>query len=141
MSHNQYTIELLFKALADRTRLRIINLIGNEEICVCFLVEVLSVNQPKVSRHLAYLRRARIVSARRDGKWMHYKMAAPADAHAERILREVRTVLGNDQEMQRDRSRLIQLCRSQNLPTSLRNAPRPANLVADIANLAAGHVD
>src|SRR5262245_15718750 len=105
MSHNQYSIELLFKALADRTRLRLINLIGNEEICVCFLVEVLSINQPKISRHLAYLRRARIVSARRDGKWMHYRMTSPPDAHAAGILNDVLTVLGNDQEMQHDRSR------------------------------------
>jgi ArsR family transcriptional regulator len=127
MGHNQYSIELLFKALADRTRLRIINLIGNEEMCVCFLVEALSINQPKVSRHLAYLRRAKIVSSRREGKWMHYRIDAPPDVHAAKILSEVRTVLVNDQEMQRDRSRLIQICCAPNLPIALRKAPRPQN--------------
>ena len=131
MGYDHYNIELLFKALADRTRLRLINLIGNEEICVCFLVEVLSINQPKVSRHLAYLRRAKVVASRREGKWMHYRMAAPPDAHAASILHDVRAVLGNDQEMQRDRSRLIQICCSPNLPTPLRKAPRPGNLSAD----------
>jgi ArsR family transcriptional regulator len=131
MGYDQYNIELLFKALADRTRLRLINLIGNEEICVCFLVEVLSINQPKVSRHLAYLRRAKVVASRREGKWMHYRMAAPPDAHAASILHDVRFVLGNDQEMQRDRSRLIQICGAPNLPSPLRKAPRPAHLSAD----------
>jgi ArsR family transcriptional regulator, arsenate/arsenite/antimonite-responsive transcriptional repressor len=130
MGLNQYSIELLFKALADRTRLRIINLIGNEEICVCFLVEVLSVNQPKVSRHLAYLRRAKVVSARREGKWMHYRMVAPPDNHAATILSELRTILQNDQEMQQDSSRLLQLCGSQKLPIPLRKAPRPMSVGA-----------
>ena len=82
MGGKQYSIELLFKALADRTRLRILNLIGGDEICVCFFVEVLNINQPKISRHLAYLRRARVVSARREGKWMHYRIIEPPDPHA-----------------------------------------------------------
>ena len=101
-----FTIELLFKALSDRTRLRIINLIRGDEICVCFLVEVLQMNQPKVSRHLAYLRKARVVAARREGKWMHYRIVESGDPHAARIFREVLTSLANDPEMQRDRSRL-----------------------------------
>ena len=72
--------ELLFKALADRTRLRLLNLMSCGEVCVCFFVEVLGVSQPKISRHLAYLRRAGVVAARRDGKWMHYRVSTPADA-------------------------------------------------------------
>ena len=82
MSTKDFRIELLFKALADRTRLRVIHLIGNDEVCVCFFVEVLKTNQPKVSRHLAYLRRAGLVSTRRDGKWMHYRLVEPSDPHA-----------------------------------------------------------
>ncbi len=70
-------MELLFKALADRTRLRLLNLMGEDEVCVCYFVEVLGTNQPKISRHLAYLRRAGVVTARRDGKWMHYRVVAP----------------------------------------------------------------
>ena len=61
MDQRIYNIELLFKALADRTRLRLINLIGEDEVCVCFFVEVLNTNQPKISRHLAYLRKAGVV--------------------------------------------------------------------------------
>ncbi|HVF50049.1 MAG TPA: metalloregulator ArsR/SmtB family transcription factor, partial [Pyrinomonadaceae bacterium] len=67
-------MELLFKALADRTRLRLLNLLGGDEVCVCYFVEVLRTNQPKISRHLAYLRRAGVVTARREGKWMHYRI-------------------------------------------------------------------
>src|SRR4030095_14624250 len=106
MANKQYNLELLFKALADRTRLRLINLMGDTEVCVCFFVEVLKINQPKISRHLAYLRRAGVVSARRDGKWIHYRIVEPANEHAAKIFREVRTWLANDPAMQRDRARL-----------------------------------
>src|SRR5882762_4480918 len=86
MGGKEYDIELLFKALADRTRLRVINLIGDEEVCVCFFVEILRTNQPKISRHLAYLRRAGIVGARRQGPWMHYRIVEPPDRDAARVL-------------------------------------------------------
>ena len=128
MKGKEYSVELLFKALADRTRLRVINLIGNDEICVCFFVEVLNTNQPKISRHLAYLRRAGLVSTRRDGKWMHYRLVEPPDEHAARIFREVRAWLGNDPEMQRDKARLAKLCCATQLPLQLQRAPRPASL-------------
>jgi len=123
-------IELLFKALADRTRLRLINLMGADEICVCFLVEVLKINQPKISRHLAYLRRAGVVAARREGKWMHYRIIEPKDQHAARIFGEVRNWLRNDAATQRDRARLTKICCAPRLPAQLQKAPRPASLVA-----------
>ena len=59
-------LEVLFNALADRTRLRLLNLMARQEICVCYFVEVLGAPQPKISRHLAYLRKAGIVAARRE---------------------------------------------------------------------------
>lgn len=130
MGEKNYSIELLFKALADRTRLRLLNLIGEDEICVCFFVEVLNTNQPKISRHLAYLRKAGVVSARRDGKWIHYRIVEPPDEHAANIFREVRTLLRNDPVMQRDRARLAQICCAPQLPVQLQKAPRPASLVA-----------
>jgi ArsR family transcriptional regulator len=130
MGGKEYDIELLFKALADRTRLRVINLIGDEEVCVCFFVEVLRTNQPKISRHLAYLRRAGLVSTRREGKWMHYRVVEPPDEHAARIFREVRTWLANDATMQRDRSRLMKICCAPRLPMQLQRAPRPKTMVA-----------
>lgn len=130
MANKEYSIELLFKALADRTRLRVIHLIGDDEVCVCFFVEVLKTNQPKISRHLAYLKRAGLVSARREGKWMHYRLAEPTDIHAARIFREVREVLANNPEMQRDKERFAKICSGTQLPIQLRRAPRPASLSA-----------
>lgn len=126
--NKNYTMELLFKALADRTRLRLLNLIGDDEICVCFFVEVLGTNQPKISRHLAYLRKAGVVSARREGKWIHYRVVEPPDEHAANVFREVRTWLRNDSSLQLDRARLKQICCSTQLPIQLQRAPRPANL-------------
>jgi ArsR family transcriptional regulator len=130
MAGNNYSMELLFKALADPTRLRLISLMGEDEVCVCFFVEVLKTNQPKISRHLAYLRRAGVVSARREGKWMHYRIIEPPDPQVARIFREVRTWLANDSNMQRDRLRLMKICCATQLPVQLQKAPRPASLVA-----------
>jgi ArsR family transcriptional regulator len=65
----------VFAALADPTRLRILSLLGDGEICVCHLHASLDVPQPTASRHLAYLRKSGLVEARRDGVWMHYKLA------------------------------------------------------------------
>jgi ArsR family transcriptional regulator len=72
-------METFFMALADKTRLRLLNLMRDEEVCVCFFTEVLGDSQPKISRHLAYLRNAGIVQARRDGKCMHYSIIPPGD--------------------------------------------------------------
>jgi ArsR family transcriptional regulator, arsenate/arsenite/antimonite-responsive transcriptional repressor len=120
--------ELFFRALADRTRLRLLNLMGTEELCVCFFVEILKTNQPKISRHLAYLRRAGIVGVRREGQWMHYRVVEPSDAGAARVLNDVLSWLANDQEMQRDRERLIKVCCAPQLPVSIQGAPRPLHL-------------
>jgi ArsR family transcriptional regulator len=117
--------ELFFRALADRTRLRLLNLIGSDEVCVCFFVEILKTNQPKISRHLAYLRRAGIVAARREGQWIHYRIVQPADADAARVLQDTMSWLANDPEMQRDRQRLVRICCAPQLPVSIQAAPRP----------------
>ncbi|MDQ3585033.1 MAG: ArsR/SmtB family transcription factor [Pyrinomonadaceae bacterium] len=123
-----FSMELFFKALADRTRLRLLNLMGDDEICVCFFVEVLGINQPKISRHLAYLRRAGVVAARREGKWMHYRIVSPPDERAARVFGEVRAWLSEDREMRRDRERLVKVCCAPQPPVQLRAAPRPASL-------------
>src|ERR1700751_2557793 len=99
MRKNAFDKQAFFSALADRTRLRLLNLMRAEEVCVCFFVEILKTNQPKISRHLAYLRRARIVGARRQGPWMHYRMIEPGDADAARILKEVMVWLASDTQM------------------------------------------
>ena len=72
-------METLFKALADATRLRILGLLLTGEVCVCHIHESLKIPQPKASRHLAYLRKAGLVDTRRDGLWVHYRMASLAD--------------------------------------------------------------
>ena len=120
--------ELFFRALADRTRLRIINLIGDQEVCVCFFVEILKTNQPKISRHLAYLRRAGIVAARREGIWMHYRLSTPKDENAARVLHEVREWLVKDLIMQQDRNRLVKICCAPSLPVQLQGSPKPVPL-------------
>ncbi len=130
MARKQYDIAFLFKALADRTRLRLINLMGTNEVCVCFFVEVLKINQPKISRHLAYLRRAGVVSARRDGKWIHYRLVEPPDVHAANIFREVRAGLANEPAMKSDRDRLESICCAPTLPVQLQRAPLPTSLSA-----------
>ena len=80
-------ITKLFRAVSDRTRLRILNLLRGGEVCVCHLVAVLDVPQPTASRHLAYLRKARLVIARKEGFWMHYSLA-PAHSKSHKMLLE-----------------------------------------------------
>jgi ArsR family transcriptional regulator len=74
------------RALADRTRLRILALLGNNEVCVCHIHDSLALPQPTVSRHLAYLRKAGLVDVRRDGVWMHYRIAQALDPAARKVV-------------------------------------------------------
>jgi ArsR family transcriptional regulator len=124
--------ELFFKALADRTRLRLLNLMRTDEVCVCFFVEILKTNQPKISRHLAYLRRAGIVGARRQGQWMHYRIVEPPDVEAALVVKETMKWLETDSEMQRDRDRLVRICCAPKLPVKILRAPRPASFSANV---------
>jgi ArsR family transcriptional regulator len=105
-----FKMELFFAALADRTRLRLLNLMGNEEICVCFFAEVIGTNQPKISRHLAYLKRANLVSARRDGKWMYYRITEPNNPRAKDVFAGIREMFKEDKEMQLDLKKLATVC-------------------------------
>jgi ArsR family transcriptional regulator, arsenate/arsenite/antimonite-responsive transcriptional repressor len=120
-----YPLDFFFRALADRTRLRLLNLVADKEICVCYFVQILKISQPKISRHLAYLRRAGIVAARRQGRWMHYRLVAPGDAIASALLKETLAHLRQLPEMQADLAKLETSCcgpDSSNLP---RQAPQP----------------
>jgi ArsR family transcriptional regulator len=121
-------LDSLFRALADPTRLRLLNLIADKEICVCHFVEILKMSQPKISRHLAYLRRAGIVSARRQGRWMHYRLRSPGDTVASTILKGTLAHLRQLPEMERDLAKLESACCA---PVSLqvsRQAPQPLTL-------------
>ena len=76
----------LFKALADETRLRILNLLCRRELCVCQIVEILDMGQSKVSRHLAHLRYAGLVNDRREGAWVYYALAESAGRLHDRLI-------------------------------------------------------
>lgn len=102
--------ELFFSALADRTRLRLLNLMRDGEVCVCFFAETLGTNNPKISRHLSYLKRASLVSGRRDGKWMHYRITEPIDEKAAAVFRATIEMLKNDEVMETDRQKLAEVC-------------------------------
>jgi ArsR family transcriptional regulator len=130
----EVSLEQLFRALADSTRLRLINLMAEGEICVCYFVEVLGAPQPKVSRHLAYLRRAGVVAARREGKWMHYRLAVPADSHAAAILKTTLDALRKNKELQKDFQRLNRACCGPNSLVQLLGAPAPASMQAVALN-------
>jgi ArsR family transcriptional regulator len=118
----------LFAALADSTRLRLLNLMAGREVCVCYFVEILGQGQPKISRHLAYLRKAGIVAARREGKWMHYSICPPADAAAASILAAVRASFGGDQQMQTDLATLDRACCAPQELVVPAGAPLPAQI-------------
>ena len=98
---------------------------NGREVCVCYFVEILRQGQPKISRHLAYLRHAGLVEARREGKWMHYRIAEPRNPAAARILTETLAVLGQQPRMHSDLARLNRACCAPQLipaPTPLKIA-------------------
>jgi ArsR family transcriptional regulator, arsenate/arsenite/antimonite-responsive transcriptional repressor len=124
MKKANFNVERFFQALGDKTRLRLLNLMGDQEVCVCYFVEILGGPQPKISRHLAYLRRAGIVAARREGKWMHYRIVMPAHIGAAQILKQTLGWLKEDKAMQADRARLMKACSSPS-KYDLEGAPLP----------------
>lgn len=124
----QFDLVKLFAALADPTRLRLLNLMQGREVCVCYFVEILEQGQPKISRHLAYLRRAGIVEARREGKWMHYRIERPNDMRAASILDAALNSFKTDRNMKADLVRLGQACCEPQSFVTLQGAPMPMNL-------------
>ena len=100
------TLETFFKALADTTRLRILGLLLTGEVCVCHIHESLGIPQPKASRHLAYLRKAGLVTARREGLWMHYGMAELPDPVLQALSGTVRHALTHLEAVHKDTDRL-----------------------------------
>jgi ArsR family transcriptional regulator len=103
----------------------LLNLMDEREVCVCYFVEILGQSQPKISRHLAYLRRAGVVAARREGKWMHYRIVVPSHLGAARILRETIAVVGEEIAMQADLARLGEACCVPAKAFALESAPLP----------------
>ena len=103
-------VETLLQALGDRTRLRLLNLIGDREVCVCIFVATLDEPQPKISRHLAYLRRVGLVAARREGKWMHYRVVPPPSPGLAQLFRQALDCFAQDATMRRDLRRFLKSC-------------------------------
>lgn len=122
-------METFFMALADKTRLRLLNLMREDEICVCFFTEVLEESQPKVSRHLAYLRNAGIVEARRDGKWMHYRIIKPENPFSAQVLEDTLEWLASQDKMQKDYQKLAVACCAPTAPVTIMRAPKPTVFV------------
>jgi ArsR family transcriptional regulator len=120
-----FNLERFFQALGDNTRLRLLNLMGDQELCVCYFTEILGQPQPKISRHLAYLRSAGIVEARREGKWMHYRIVMPPHIGASQVLQQTLAWLKEDRAMQADRARLSRACCSPAKFAALQGAPLP----------------
>jgi ArsR family transcriptional regulator len=101
-------LAFFYAALSDPTRLRLLSLMKHGEVCVCYLQEVLKTNQPKISRHLAYLKRAGLVEARRDGKWAHYRIRK-LDGDRQKILSQTLVRLGREAQIANDFRRLKQV--------------------------------
>lgn len=95
----------LFLALGDKTRLRLLNLMRDREICVSSFTGTLGQSQPKISRHLAYLRNAGIVEVRRDGKWIHYRISSNLDANSSRLLSELFKWMDDQDGLTKERDR------------------------------------
>jgi ArsR family transcriptional regulator len=129
---NGVELEKLLKGLADRTRLRLLNLMRDQEVCVCYFVEVLKTTQPKVSRHLAYLRKSGMVAARREGYWMHYRIVAPKSVAAASVLKQVMASLAEDSQMQRDLTVLQKACCAPTKFVRLQNAPAPVRIGVEV---------
>ena len=118
-------MEGMLRALSERLRLRILHLIGDTELCVCFFVQALDLPQPTISRHLAYLRREGVVSARREGLWMHYRVSIPSDPQVAAVLRSTMDWCERQPEMKRDRQRLNRACCAPEKFARLENVPLP----------------
>ena len=101
---------LLFKTLSDPTRLRLLNLLFGGEVCVCDLHDTLGLEQPKVSRHLALMKRAGLVEARRNGKWMHYRLAQHGDLLVRNVLAGLRAWMRTHPRMNAERGQLGKVC-------------------------------
>jgi ArsR family transcriptional regulator len=101
-----HRVDLMFRAFSDRTRLRILHLLAGGELCVCHLVDVLGVPQPKASRHLAYLRKAGLVQARKQGLWSYYRLAPARTPFHQKLLECATCCFSDVPELARDARQL-----------------------------------
>lgn len=111
-------------ALADRTRLRLLNLMSGDEVCVNHFTEILAESQPKISRHLAYLRNSGLVATRRHGKWIYYSISWPANGAIASVLDSTLNALSQDSMMLADRARFAEIASGGTLP-DYETSPEP----------------
>ena len=104
-------VDVMFRAFSDRTRLRILNLLRGGELCVCDLVRVIGAPQPKVSRHLAYLRKAGLVTARKEGLWMYYELAPSKNEFHRKLIECLSCCFTDVPELAEDAGALGRSCR------------------------------
>jgi ArsR family transcriptional regulator len=100
------SVDVAFRACSDWTRLRILNLLGGGELCVCDLTDVLQTPQPAISKHLAYLRRAKLVVGRKEGLWSYYRLARPRDTFHQKLLESLSACVARAPELTQDAKRL-----------------------------------
>ena len=86
----------IFKALSDDTRLRVVKLLQKRELCVCELMQVLDMSQPRISRHMSVLKNAGLVEDRREGKWVYYSLKNETRGKEIKILLDAMAVMAND---------------------------------------------
>ena len=103
-------VDVMFRAFSDRTRLRILNLLTGRELCVCDLVRVIGAPQPKVSRHLGYLRKAGLVTSRREGLWMYYALAPATNEFHRKLVECLACCFTDVPELARDAKALGRAC-------------------------------
>jgi len=95
----------LFKAFSDETRLRILNLLAQRAHCVCEFQSILRVPQPRISRHLAYLRRSGLVDVSKYGKWATYSLAKPRNNVHGALVHCIKGSFSDIEFLQRDSAR------------------------------------
>lgn len=104
-------IDRMFRAFADETRLRILHLLSKDELCVCDIMAVIEAPQPKISRHLGYLKRAGLVADRKEGPWRYYSLAKPASSFQKRLIGCVGSCLDEAPVLRRDAKNLAAVAR------------------------------
>lgn len=100
-------LDAVFRGFADPTRIRLLNLLVVGEMCVCDLVEILDIPQPTVSRHLAYLRKAGLVTAKRDSNFAHYRLTEPANQVHRNLINCVRGCFVGIKSLDSERRRAV----------------------------------
>lgn len=106
-----HPVDQLFRAMSDRTRLRILCLLRDgRELCVCDIIRVIGAPQAKISRHLSYLRKSKLVLARKEGLWVHYRLAPASSGFHQKLLECLGCCFGEVPELQKDQEILGQRC-------------------------------